>query len=102
MDTPDGLSRRSVAEKSGMDVKFFDEGNLLNVGEDENHKVGNDEDVELDVIDVSQCDKRNGLRLVSEDYRLEVLRRHHDSQVTGHWGRHRTQELVSHNFTWDR
>src|SRR5207302_1946127 len=40
--------------------------------------------------------------VVPEEHRLDVLRQHHDSQVAGHWGRHRTQELVSRNFTWDK
>jgi len=30
-----------------------------------------------------------------------VLRQHHDSQMAGHWGRHRTQEIISRNFTWN-
>jgi len=40
--------------------------------------------------------------VVSEEHKLEVLRQHHDSQVAGHWGRHRTQELISWNFIWDK
>ena len=84
-----------------MDAKFFEEGQLLDLGEDENDTEGNAEDIELEGIDVSKWDKRNGLWLVPEEHRLEVLRQHHDSEVAGHWGRHRTQELVSRNFTWD-
>lgn len=30
-----------------------------------------------------------------------MLRQHHDSKVVGHWGRHRTQEVIPRNFTWD-
>ena len=37
-----------------------------------------------------------------EEHRVEVLRQHHDSQVAGHWGRHRTQELLSRNFVCDK
>ena len=33
---------------------------------------------------------------------MEVLRQHHESQVAGHWETHRTQELVSRNFVWDK
>ena len=40
--------------------------------------------------------------MVLEEHRLEVVRQHHDSQVAGHCGRYRTQELVSQNFRWDR
>ena len=98
MGKPDGLSRPSGEEKSGMDVKYFEEGQLLDLGEDENDNEGNADDIELEGIDVSKWDKRNGLWLVPEEHRLEVLRQHHDSQVAGHWGRHRTQELVSRNF----
>ena len=31
-----------------------------------------------------------------------MLRQYHDSQVARHWGRHRTQELVSQNFICDK
>ena len=31
-----------------------------------------------------------------------MLRQHHNSQVAGHWGRHRTLELVSRNLIWDK
>ena len=36
MGKPDGLSRRSGEEKSGMDAKFFEEGQLLDLREAEN------------------------------------------------------------------
>ena len=61
MGIPDGLSRRSGEEKSGIDAKFFEEGQLLNPGEDENDNDGNTEDIELEEIDVSKWDTRNGL-----------------------------------------
>ena len=67
-----------------MDAKFFEEGQLLNLGEDENDNEANAQDIELAGIDVSKWDKRNGLWLVTEEHRLEVLRQHHDSQVAGH------------------
>ena len=73
MGKADGLSRRSVEEKSGMDAKFFEEGQLLDLGEDENDTEGNAEDIELEGIDVSKWHKRNGLWLVPVEYRLEVL-----------------------------
>ena len=53
MGKPDGLSRRSVQEKSGMDVYFSDEGQLLDL---ENEDVGEEkdmEDVALEGIDVA-------------------------------------------------
>ena len=98
MGKPDALSRRSGEEKSGMDWHFFDEGQLLDL---ENDKIGEEEDaedVELERIDVAAWEKKNGLWVVPREHRLEVLRQHHNSQVAGHWGRHRTQELVSRNF----
>ena len=88
MGKPDGLSRPSGEEKSRMDVKFFEEGQLLDLGKDENDDECNAEDIELKGIDVSKWDKRNGLWLFPQEHRLEVLRLHHDSQVAGHWGRH--------------
>ena len=102
MGKPDGLCRRSGQEKSGMDAKLMEEGQLLDQEEDENDNEHNADDIELEGIDVSKCDKRNRVWLVREKHRLKVLRQHHDSQVVGHCGRHRTQVLVSRNFTWDR
>ena len=52
MGTPDGLSRRLEEEKSGMDIYFFNEGQLLDL---ETNDVGEEEDVEdvrLEGIDV--------------------------------------------------
>ena len=46
-------------------------------------------------------EKKNGLWVVPQQHRLEGLRQHHDSPVAGHWGTHRTQELVSRNFISD-
>ena len=43
MGKPDCLSRRSEEEKSGMDAYFLDEGELLDV---ENDDVGEEEDAE--------------------------------------------------------
>ena len=95
MGKPDGLSRRSGEENSGMDPKFFQEGQLLDLGQDENNNQGEADDIELEDIDVPKWDIWTGLWLVPEEHRLEVLRQHHHSQVAGHWGKHRTQELVS-------
>ena len=47
-------------------------------------------------------EKKNGLWIVTQEHRLEVLCQHYDSPVAGHWGRHRTQDLVSRNFIWDK
>ena len=60
MCKPDGLSRRSGEEKSGMDAKFFEEGQLLDLGEDKNDDEGNAEDIELE-IDLSKWNKRDRL-----------------------------------------
>ena len=102
MGKPDGLSRRSGEEKSGTDSHFFDEGQLLDL---ENDDVGEEEDakdVELEEIDIARWEKKRGLWVVPQEHRLEVLRQHHDSQVAGHCGKHGTQELVSGNFIWDK
>ena len=84
-----------------MDGKFFEEGQLLDLKKDENDHEGNAEDMELAGIDVSKWDILNGLCVVPEQPRLEGHRQHNDSQVAGHWVRHRNQELVSRNFTCD-
>jgi len=98
MGKADGLSRRSGEEKSGMDARFFDEGQLLVDGEEEELDA---EDVELPGIDVSTWEKKDELWVIPLEFPTDVLRQHHDSEVAGHWGRHRTQELVSQNFIWD-
>ena len=102
MGKPDGLSRRSGEEKSGMDAHFFDEGQLLDLENDDVGEEEDAEDVELGGIDVATWEKKNGLWVVPPEHWLEVLRQHHDCQVAGHWGRHQTQELVSQNFIWDK
>ena len=53
MGKPNGLSRRSGEEKCRMDTHFFDEGQLMDL---ENDNVGEEEDaedVELEGIDVT-------------------------------------------------
>ena len=95
MGTSDSLPRRSVEEMSGMDVHFFDKDQLLDL---ENNDVGEEEDAEdiaLEVIDVATWEKKNGLWVVPQEHRLEVLQQHHDRQVAAYWRRHQTQELVS-------
>jgi len=99
MGKTDGLSRHSGEEKSGMEAQFFDEGQLLVDGKDEELDA---EDMELPGIDVSTWEKRDGLWVVPPEFRTDVLRQHHDSEVARYWSRHRTQELVSRNFIWDR
>ena len=68
MGKPDGLSRRSEEEKSGMEVKSFDEGQSTVLGEDENEKEGEVEDMELEGIDVAGGEKREGLWVVPEEH----------------------------------
>ena len=101
MGKPDGLSRRLGEEKSGMNAHFFDEGELMDL---KNNNVGEEEDaedVELEGIDVATWEKKNRVWVVLQEHRVEVPRQHHDSQVARHWGRYRTQELVSQNLIWD-
>ena len=61
MSKPDGLSRHSEEEKSTMDAHIFDEGQLLDL---ENDNVGEKEDakdMDLEEIDVAIWEKMNGL-----------------------------------------
>src|SRR5437870_6469814 len=102
MGKPDGISRLSGEEKSAMEGQFFEEGQLLDLEEDNDGEEEDAEDVELEEIDVAGWDKKNGLWVVPEEHRLDVLKQYHNSQVAGHWGRHRTQDLVSRNFTCDK
>ena len=83
MSKPDGLSRRSGEEKSGMDKHFFDQGQLLDLEHDNIGEEEDAEDVELEGIDVATWEKKNGVWVVLQEHRLEVLCQHHDSQVVG-------------------
>jgi len=87
MGKADGLSRCSREKKSSMEAQFFDEGQLLVDGEDEEPDA---EDVELPGIDVSTWEKKDGLWVIPLEFRTDMLRQHHDSELAGHWGRHRT------------
>ena len=72
MGKPDGLSRRSGEEKSGMDAHFFDKGQLRDL---ENDDVGEEEDaevVELEWIDVVKWEKKNELCVVTQVHKFEV------------------------------
>ena len=68
----------------------------------ENNNVGEQEDmedVELEGIDLVTQANKNRHSVFSQEYKLEVLCRHHNSKVTGDWRRHCTSELVLWNFT---
>ena len=58
---PDGLSKRSEEDKSGMDTYFFDEGQLLDFKNDDVGEKENVEDIELQEIDVGTWETKNGL-----------------------------------------
>ena len=85
---PDGLFRRSVEEKSGIDAHLFDEVQLLDGKNDDGGEEEDAEDVALEGIDMAAWEKENGLWVVPQECRLEVRRQHHDRQVPGDWGRH--------------
>ena len=94
MGKQNGLPRHSGDEKSGMDTHFFNERRLLDLKNDDSGEEEDVKDVELEGIDVVTCEKKNGLWVAQQEHGLELLCQHHDSQVAGHCGRHRTQELV--------
>ena len=102
MGKPDGLSRRSEEEKSGMDAHCFCEGQFRDLKYDDVGEEEDVEDVELEEIDMATWEKKNDLWVVPQEHRLEVLQQHHDSQVAGQWGKHQTQKLVLRNFIWDK
>ena len=101
MSKADGQSRHSGKEKSAIDAHWFDERQLLDLENDDVGEEEDAEDVELHGIDVPTWEKKNQVQAVSYEHRLEVLHQHHDSQVVGHLGKQRTEELVSQNFIWD-
>ena len=81
---PDGLSRRIEEEKSAMHAHLFDEGQLLDLENDEVEEQEDAKDVELEGIEVAKWEKKNRLCVVLPERRLAMLHQHHDSQVAGH------------------
>ena len=61
MGKPGGLSRHSGEEQSGMDADFFDEGQFLYLENDDAGEQEGAVDVELEGIDVTTWEKKNGL-----------------------------------------
>jgi len=61
MGKADGLSRRSGEEKSNMEARFFDEGQLLDLEEDDAEERRDSDDMELEAVDVISWEKKNGL-----------------------------------------
>ena len=61
MCKPDGLLRHSKEEKSGMEEHFFNEGQLLDLENDDLGEEEDVEDVELEGIDMPTWEKKNGL-----------------------------------------
>jgi len=84
MSKADGLFRRSGEEKSGMKARYFVEGQLLDLEEDDAEERGDADDMELEAFDLASWEKKNGLWVVPDEHKLEVRRKHHDSQVAGH------------------
>ena len=101
MGKPDGVSSHLEEEKSGIDAHLFEERHLLDLDNDNVSEVEDTKDVELKIIHMAIWEKKNGLCVVPQEHRLEVLPQHHDSQVAGHWGKHRTQQLILQNFIRD-
>ena len=70
---PDSLYRCSREEKSGIDTHLFDEGQLLDLENDHGEEEEYVEDMELKGTDVPTWEKKNGLWVVLQEYRLEEL-----------------------------
>ena len=103
MIKPDALSRKRGNAKEGLESQFFPDGTILGLDH-------TDEDLDVDSpdpdigADISSWERnKEGLLIPpNEASKLEVVRACHDSGIAGHWGRHRTQEMVSRNFWWDK
>ena len=85
-----------------MVTHFFDKRHLLDLKNDDVGEEQGEKDVEFEVINVATLEKNYRFWVVPQEHTLEVLGQPHDSQVAEHWGRHRTPELVSRNFMWDK
>ena len=96
MGKPDALSRRSGEEKAGTDAQLFRDGQLVMAMERDTNPARPDTDL------AGWERNQEGLLVVPMEHRTTILCHCHDSQVAGHWGRHRTQEIVSRDFVWNR
>ena len=98
MGKPDALTRWMGNKKSGAEERIFALGQLMELVGYKNEII---EDVEIEGIDYANWDKDEARLLkVPENHINDILRQCHNSKIAGHWGRARTQELVSRNFTW--
>ena len=70
---PDGLSRGSEEEKSGINAHFFDKKHLLDLKNDHIAEEADLEDMEIARIDVATLEKKNRLWVVLLVHRLKVL-----------------------------
>ena len=115
----DALSRKTGNAKEGIESQFFPDGTIAtpvkevrlmqilaleSAYETSDMANGPVNDPEIEGIDVSTWEiNKEGLRIPPNDAaKVEILRTCHDSGIAGHWGRHRTQELVARNFWWPK
>ena len=56
-----------------MEAHFFDEGQLLDLENDDTEEEEDADDVELEGIDLATWEKKNGLWVVQQEHRSEVL-----------------------------
>jgi len=68
-----GLSRRSVEEISGIEARFFDEEQLLDLEEDDAEERREADYIELEAIDVAIWENNSGLWVVPTEHKLKVL-----------------------------
>ena len=105
----DALSRKTGNAKEGLESQFFPDGTILGLdhADRDRDRYMNSPNLDLpdpDIgIDISSWERNKERLLIplNEASKLKVSRACHDSGIAGHWGRHRTQELVSRNFWWD-
>ena len=84
MGKPAGLSSGCGKERSTIDTYCFNEGQLIDLENNNVRKQEDTEDVQLEGIGVTMWETTNRVWQVTENKMLEVLCEYHESQVGGH------------------
>ena len=87
-------------EKAGAEERVFVLRQLMQLHGDVDVTEDVVKDIEIEGIDCGNWDRDEAVLLkVPKNHINDILHECHDSKITGHWGREKTQELDSRNFT---
>ena len=73
MGKPNALSSHSQKQKSYINLRYFEDGQLMVLGED---NVLDRDDVEVEGVDVVGCEMKDNLLVVPTEFKLTLLKQH--------------------------